>query len=145
MEQISAVGSLFQICYNIAIWKVFGKWRHFQISLLLREMQVIRYFSCVRDIGEKYLSRLLDCCCCLSWKVATRGLRKFYRKTPVLEALFNKVAGPTATFLKRDSNTGAFSMKFPKLFQKQYLWTSASLPSQVILFTTHGNDTANEA
>ena len=33
---------------------------------------------------------------------------KFHRKTSVLESLFNEVAGPPATSLKRDSNTGAF-------------------------------------
>ena len=39
----------------------------FKISLLLREMQVIRYFLCVRDIGEK----LLDC-----WIVTAAYLKK---------------------------------------------------------------------
>ena len=34
---------------------------------------------------------------------------KFHRKTPVLESLFSKVAGPQpATLLKRDSNTGVY-------------------------------------
>ena len=32
--------------------------------------------------------------------------RKFYRKTPVLESLFNKIAA--AALSKRDSNTGIF-------------------------------------
>ena len=35
-------------------------------------------------------------------------------------------------------------MKFPKLFRKKYLGTSASVSSQVILFTMHEKDTANE-
>ena len=30
-----------------------------------------------------------------------------------------------ASFLKRDSNAGVFLVKFPKLFRKKYLWTSA--------------------
>ena len=41
------------------------------ISLSLSEMQVIRYFLCLRDIGKKSLNRLLDCYCCLSLKTAT--------------------------------------------------------------------------
>ena len=52
--------------------------------------------------------------------------------------------GP-ATFLKRDSNTGVFPVKFPKLFRKKYMSTSASVSSPVILFTMHEKDTANEA
>ena len=38
---------------------------------------------------------------------AVKNIANFYRKTPVLEYLLNKVAGPQA-FLKRDSNTGVF-------------------------------------
>ena len=35
------------------------------------------------------------------------GFINFTGKKPVLESVFNKVAGP-ATLLKRDSNTGVF-------------------------------------
>ena len=55
-----------------------------------------------------------------------------------------QVWGP-AIFLKRDSNTGVFPVKFAKLLRKKYLWTYASVPSQVILFAMHEKDTANEA
>ena len=51
----------------------------------------------------------------------------------------------SVTFLKRDSNTGVSPVKFAKLLRKKYLWTSASLSSQAILFTIHEKDTANEA
>ena len=41
--------------------------------------------------------------------VLQNRFRKFHRKTPVLESLFNKVAGLSpATVLKRDPNTSAF-------------------------------------
>ena len=125
------------------------------ISLSLSEMQVIRYFLCLRDIGEKSLNRLLDCYCCLSLKTATGDVLekkwfwkfcKFYRKISVVLSLFNKVADlRPANFLKRDSNTGASPVKFVKLLRKNYLWNSASVSSQVILFTMHEKDTANEA
>ena len=32
---------------------------HFQISLSLLELEVIRYWLCVSDIAKKYLNRLL--------------------------------------------------------------------------------------
>ena len=59
--------------------------------------------------------------------------------------LINFQAWGPATFLKRDSNTGVFPVKFPKLFRKKYLCTSTSVSSQVDLFTMHEKDTANEA
>ena len=37
----------------------FGKWMDFQISLSLWELQIIRDWLCVRDIGETSLNRLL--------------------------------------------------------------------------------------
>ena len=39
--------------------KVLVKWMHFQISLSLRELQIIRDWLCVRDIAETSLNRLL--------------------------------------------------------------------------------------
>ena len=67
-------------------------------------------------------------------------------KTPVLDSFLIKLQarGP-ATFLKKDSNTGVFPVKFRKLFRKKYLRTSASLSTLVILFTMHEKDTANKA
>ena len=53
------VGSLFEICYKNALWEVFDKWSQFQIVLSFWELQVIRDLLYVRDIGEKYLNRLL--------------------------------------------------------------------------------------
>ena len=42
-------------------------------------------------------------------KAALKDFTKIHRKTPLLESLFNKVAGlKTATLLKRDSSTGVF-------------------------------------
>ena len=47
-------------CYKHALSeKGFGKWMHFQISLSLWELQVIRDWLCVRDIAETSLNRLL--------------------------------------------------------------------------------------
>ena len=46
--------------------------------------------------------------------------RKLYRKAPVLESVFNKVAGlETATLLKRHSNTD-FSSEVCKIFRSTY-------------------------
>ena len=73
-------------------------------------MQVVKYFLCVRDIGEKYLNRLLDCYCCLSEKQSPEAFCKkgafknFANLTgkPVLESVFDKVVGPwTYNFLKK--------------------------------------------
>ena len=38
---------------------IFGKWMHFQISLSLWELQVIRDWLCIRDFAETSLNRLL--------------------------------------------------------------------------------------
>ena len=97
--------------FKIALWEVFGKWRHFQLSLLFQEMQVIRYFLCVRVLVKNlwtdcwivtvaYFKKQPPEAFCK--KRCSKKFRKFYRKTPVLESLFNKAAGPkTCNFLKK--------------------------------------------
>ena len=57
-------------------------------------------------------------------KGALKNFANFTGK-PLCWTLFSitlQAWGP-ATFLKRDSNTGVFPVKFPKLFRKKYLWT----------------------
>ena len=49
--------------------------------------------------------------------------------------------GPAIFFKK---TPGVFPLKFPKLFQKKFLWTSASVSSQVVLFRMREKDTANK-
>ena len=56
---LSKLGAYSKSVRKNALLEVSGKGRHFQIRLLLWEMQVIRYFLCMRDIGEKPLNRLL--------------------------------------------------------------------------------------
>ena len=70
-----------------SIETIFDKWMHFQISfpLLLREWQVIKDLLCMRDIAEKSLNWLL--------LLLILKSSKFQGKAPVLESLFNKVAG----------------------------------------------------
>ena len=50
--------------------------------------------------------------------------RKFYRKIPVLESLFRKVAGLQAcTFIKKRLQHGFFSVKFAKFLRTPHLRT----------------------
>ena len=55
---------------------------------------------------------------------------KFYRKAPVLESIFNRVAGLRATtLLKRDSNTSVFLWNlriFKNTYFEEHLRTTAS-------------------
>ena len=123
----------------MTLWEVFGKWRHFQISLLLWEMQVVRYFLCVRDIGEKSLTRLLIATVAYPKsshqrssvkKSALKNFANFTGKHLCLSLfLITFPAQWPATFLRRDSNTGVFAVKFPEFFRNKYLWTSASVSS----------------
>ena len=54
-NKFQQVVSLFLICYKT----LYGT---FLVSEgIFREMQVIRYFLCIRDIGENSLNRLSDC------------------------------------------------------------------------------------
>ena len=57
-------------------------------------------------------------------------MRKFQKKTPVFECLFNKVAGlRPATLLKIDSNTGVFweiSDIIKNTYFEEHLRTTAS-------------------
>ena len=61
-------------------------------------------------------------------------------------SLFNKVAGlSTCNFLRKRLQHRCFSSEICEtLTKKNYLWTSASVSSLVILFTMHEKDTANE-
>ena len=60
LTRSQAEGGLFQICYkNALLEQDFGRWMHFQISLSLWELQVIRDWLCVRVIAETSLNRLL--------------------------------------------------------------------------------------
>ena len=132
---------------------MFGKWRHFQISLSLWKMQVIRYFLCVRNIGEKSLSRLLGCFYLKKQppevfsfkKGAFKGFANVTGKHLCWSLFLIKFQawGPT-TFSKRDTNPGVFPVNFAKHLRKKYLWAYASLSSQVI-FTMHEKDTGNAA
>ena len=68
----------------------------------------------------------------------------------MLESLLNKVAGrpEDSTSLKRDSNTGIFPVKFAKFLGASTLkntYKPLLRYLQVILFTVHEKDTANEA
>ena len=74
---------------------------------------------------------------------------KFPRKPPVLESILVKLqACMPATFLKRDSKTGIFPVKFAKFLRApvlKYICEPLLLYLQVILVTIHEKDTANEA
>ena len=101
-------------------WKIFEK----IVMLLLLLISKSRYRSCSVKKG------------------ALNNLANFTEKKLVLQSPFNKVTGLRANnFLKE----GVFPVKFAKLLRKKYLWTNASVFSQVILFTIDEKDTANEA
>ena len=122
MDKISVSWEfVLKFCYKYALWEVFGKWRHFQISLPLWGLQVIRDLLCVRAIGEKFLSQRR----CSVKKGAIKDFANFTGKH-LCWSLFliqSQAWGP-ATFLKTGSNTGIFPVKFAKLLRKKYLWTS---------------------
>ena len=72
----------FQICYKNALSEqVLGKWMHFQSSLSLWELHVIRYLLCVRDVAETSLNNLFKLllilksshCSCSVEKVALKN------------------------------------------------------------------------
>ena len=73
---------------------------HFQICLLLSEMQVIRDLLCVKDVVEESLNRLL--------LLLILKNSKFHRKIPVLESLFNKVAGMRLQLSQKETPTQVF-------------------------------------
>ena len=105
---------------------------------------MIRDFLCARGIAEISFTSLLVLFILKS--------SKFHRKTPVLKSLFNKVAGikpgTSLTFLKKDSNTGVFPVKFTKFLGAPILKNICEpllLYLQVILFASHEKVTANEA
>ena len=65
----------------------------------------------------------------------------------MLVPLFNKVASlSTCNFLRKRLQHRCFSSEICETrTKKNYLWTSASISSLVILFTMYEKDTANEA
>ena len=109
--------------------KFCGKWIHFQISLSLCQLQMIRYLLCVRDIAQNFLNTLLLLFILKSSELpevycrkrCSYRFRKFFRKTAVLDSLFNKVA------------TQVFSSQTGKIFKntcfKEHLWTTTSVSS----------------
>ena len=97
--------------------KFFGKWMHFQISLSLWELQVIRDLLCVGDVVEKSLNKL-------SLLIILKGrcISEVYLEKDVLKNFANfkgkhlcwslfliklRSSGP-ATLFKRDSNAIVF-------------------------------------
>ena len=64
-------------------------------------------YSC-RLLAFKFTEKYSGCRLQIFFKIGfLKQFRNIHRKTPALESLFNKVAGP-ATLLKRDSNIGVF-------------------------------------
>ena len=52
---------------------------------------------------------------------ALKNFANFYRKTPVLDSLFNKVAGPQAcSFIKKRLQHRCFPVKFAKLLRTPF-------------------------
>ena len=122
------------MCYkNAPTEQVFGKWMHFQTSLSLWELQVIRDWLWVRDIAETSLNRLFlflilknsHRCCSVEKSV----LKKFYKKILELEFLFKKSAG--------------LRTKICKIFKDTYFYEQLYL--HVTLLTVHEKGTANDA
>ena len=73
---------------------------HFQICLLLSEMQVIRDLLRVKDVVEESLNRLL--------LLLILKNSKFHMKIPVLESLFNTVAGMRPQLSQKETPTQVF-------------------------------------
>ena len=71
-----------------------------------RSISIISHLTCLKtDKGKLKKQPFADAI----QKGCPYEFRKFHRKTPVLEILFNKVTSlRSATLLKRDSNTGVF-------------------------------------
>ena len=63
-------------------------------------MQVIRDLLCVKDVVEESLNRLL--------LLLILKNSKFHRKIPVLESLFNKVAGMRLQLSQKETPTQVF-------------------------------------
>ena len=129
MEQISASWEfILNLLQNHSI-EVFGKWRHFQIRLLLWEMQVVRYFLCVRILVKNHWT---DC-----WIVTVAYLKSSHQRPSVKKGALKNFANFTgkhlcwsvfsiklqargpATFLRRDSNTAVFPWNFRSSFEKK--------------------------
>ena len=110
--------------------KFFGKWMHFQISLSLWELQVIRDLLCVGDIVEKSLNKL-------SLLIILKGrcISEVYLEKDVLKNFANfkgkhlcwslfliklRSSGP-ATLFKRDSNAIVFQWNL-RNFSEHLCW-----------------------
>ena len=68
-------------CLNALPEQVSGKWMHFQICLLLWELQVIRDLLCVGEIAEHFVT------------VACLKKQQILRENTCVGVFFNKVAG----------------------------------------------------
>ena len=92
-------------------------------------MQVIKYFLCVRGIDEKSLNRCWIVIFAYLKKQSLEAFfkkrcyekfRKFYKKTLVLESLFNKVADPRIyNFLKKRLQYRCFSGEISETLSKK--------------------------
>ena len=67
-----------------------------------------------------------------------KKIRNTHRKAPVLESLFNKVAGLNAwrpaTLLKRESNTGCFPVSIANFFKKNFFYRTPSVGLLLLYF-----------
>ena len=76
-------------------------------------------------------------------KKCSLKVRKFHRKTSVLESLFNKVAGlPSCNFIKKWLQQWCFPVKFPKLLRTSIL---KNICERLLLFFSPQNTIANSS
>ena len=120
--------SLFSVCYKNALSEqVFGKWMHFVIGLSLWELQVIRNWLCVRDIGETSLNRFVTVAYLKKQPPELfrrkRCSKNFHREAFVLESLFNKIAD------LRVCNAGVFQQILRNILEQLFLRTPVSSPN----------------
>ena len=65
----------------------------------------------------------------------SQKFRKFHRKTPVLESLFNKAAGLKAcNFIKKRLEHRCFPVKFAKFLRTTFLQNTSPMPSILLKF-----------
>ena len=80
------------------------------VKVMIVEMMIKNY---IENIEESFADVLQN--------KYSQKFRKFHRKTPVLEFLFNKVAGPKAcNFIKNFFHHRYFPMKFAKFLRTAY-------------------------
>ena len=106
---------------------------HFQISLSLWQLQVIRDLLCVRDIAEKSLNKLLLLVIlksshrsgCSVEKCVLKNFANFTRKQLCWSLVSIKLEGLQLYLLKRDSNAGVFEWNLWN-FWKHLFWRAYS-------------------